>query len=199
MTSVEAGAPGPGQPVEVQLSPETIAQVVEAIAALQATGSQALDEAFKLATDDLTEALSHLVTAEISRTLADAGYDVAVIEVPEPMDAAETDEDELPEALPETESATESVRSAPEPATMPAIVAPLTASSEGRSNVAYDSIREASGEHDSSIDADKSSADKSDDEADQTVPDGPPLTQEELDDPFLDALIRKAPLTTRSP
>ena len=82
MASVESGTPD--QPVEVQLSPESIAQIAEALAALQAAGSQALDDAFKSASDDLTEALSKLVTAEISRTLADAGYDVVVTEAVEP-------------------------------------------------------------------------------------------------------------------
>ena len=196
VTSVETGAPGPGQPVEVQLSPETVAQIVEAIAALQAAGSQALDEAFKLATDDLTEALSQLVTAEISRTLADAGYDVAVTEAPEPLDAEETVDEEVPETLPEALPVAASVRSAPEPASMPTIVAPMTASSGSRVDAAYDSIRGASPEYDSSIGHGSNvETDEFADDADQIVPDGPPLTLEDLDDPFLDALIRKEPLT----
>lgn len=186
MTSVEAGAAGSGQPVEVQLSTETVAQIVDAISMLQAAGSQALDEAFKLATDDLTDALSQLVTAEISRTLADAGYDVAVAEAPERVEAAETDDG----ALAEAEPVAASVRSIPEPAAMPAIVAPLTASSGDRVDAAYDAIREPSADDAISIDADDA-----DDAAVEISSEGPPLALEDLDDPFLDALIRKEPLS----
>ena len=198
MTSVESGSPS--RPVEVQLSPETVAQVAEALAALQAAGSQALDDVFKSATDDLTEALSGLVRAEISRSLSDAGYSVDVIEAAEP-DAAtvlvEADEDDPSEEdlaghdLPEVEPLAASVRSAPEPTAMPSIVAPLAASSTGvagRTEAAYESIREAS----SGFDDD----DVDDDDEDLVVDaDRPPLSLAELDDPFLDALIRREPLS----
>ena len=184
MSSVESG--GPSQPVEVRLSPETVAQIAEALAALQAAGSQALDDAFKSATDDLIESLSKLVTSEISRTLTDAGYDVAVNEASEPLADAETVDD----VLPDTEPAAAPVRSAPESAAMPAIVAPLTSGAAERVDSAYDAIRQAGAEDDSDLDADES-----EDAAAEISSDAPPLTLEELDDPFLDALIRKEPLS----
>ena len=184
MSSVESGSPD--QPVEVQLSPDTIAQIAEALAALQAAGSQALDDAFKSATDDLIESLSKLVTSEISRTLTDAGYDVAVNEASEPLADAETVDD----VLPDTEPAAAPVRSAPESAAMPAIVAPLTSGAAERVDSAYDAIRQAGAEDDSDLDADES-----EDAAAEISSDAPPLTLEELDDPFLDALIRKEPLS----
>ena len=193
MTSVESGSPS--RSLEVQLTPQTVAQIAEALTALQAAGTQALDDVFKSATDDLTEALSGLVRAEISRSLSDAGYSVDVIEAAEP-DAAtvvvEADEDDQAEEdLPEVEPMAASVRSGPEPATMPSIVAPLAAGSTGvagRTEAAYESIREASsGFGDDDVD---------DDDEDLVVDaDRPPLSLAELDDPFLDALIRKEPLS----
>lgn len=186
MASVESGAPD--QPVEVQLSAETVAQIAEALAALQAAGSQALDEAFKSATDDLTEALSHLVTAEISRTLADAGYDVAVTEAPEPVVADETVDDELPE----TEPVASSVRSAAESAAEPSLVTPLSGAAADRVEAAYDSIRDSGGGFADVADEDTEIADE---EGASISGDQPPLGLEELDDLFLDALIRKEPLS----
>ena len=183
MTSVESG--NPDQPVEVQLSPETVAQIAEALAALQAAGSQALDDAFKSATDDLTDALSKLVTAEISRSLADAGYDVAVTEAPEPTVVAEADDESV-----ETEPVASTVRAAAESPSGPGIVAPLATGSAERVDDAYESIRDTRGGHDSGADADEA-----DDAATETYTGGPPLGLSELDDPFLDALIRKEPLS----
>lgn len=159
MASVESGSPS--QPLEVQLSPETVAQIADALAALQAAGSQALDEAFKTASDDLTEALSGLVRAEISRTLSDAGYTVEVSEAVEPAPI-----DELLEH--DADSGSDAVA-------MPAIVAPLASSSAGPAEPESDSEAESEGD---TIDADR-----------------PPLGLDELDDPFLDALIRKEPLS----
>lgn len=167
MASVESGSPS--QPVEVQLSPETVAQIADALAALQAAGSQALDEAFKTASDDLTEALSGLVRAEISRTLSDAGYTVEVNEAAEPAVAdepVERDTDELTEHDADAGS---------DAAAMPAIVAPLASSSTD------------------SVEAEDDAEDESEDDA--VDADGPPLRLDELDDPFLDALIRKEPLS----
>ncbi len=184
MSSVESG--NPDQPVEVQLSPDTIAQIAEALAALQAAGSQALDEAFKSATDDLIESLSKLVTSEISRTLTDAGYEVAVNEASAPLADAATVDD----VLPDTEPAAASLRSAQESAAMPAIVAPLTSGSAERVDAAYDAIRDAGTGEESDL-----AADEPEDTAAEISSDGPPLTLEELDDPFLDALIRKEPLS----
>ena len=184
MSSVESGKPD--QPVEVQLSPDTIAQIAEALAALQAAGSQALDDAFKLATDDLVESLSKLVTSEISRTLTDAGYDVAVSEASEQSAEAEAVDD----VFPDTEPIAAPVRSAPESAVMPAIVAPLTSGSAERVDAAYDAIGESGAEGDSDLDADEP-----EDAAAEIAADAPPLTLDELDDPFLDALIRKEPLS----
>lgn len=184
MSSVEAGSPD--QPVEVRLSPETVAEIAEALAALQAAGSQALDEAFKSATDDLIESLSKLVTSEISRTLTDAGYDVEVNEAAEHVADAEAIDD----VLPDTEPAAGPVHSAPESAAMPAIVAPLTSGSAERVDAAYDAIGDTGAQDDSELDADES-----EDEAAEISSHAPPLTLEELDDPFLDALIRKEPLS----
>ena len=163
MASVETGSPS--QTLEVQLSPETVVQIADALAALQAAGSQALDEAFKTASDDLTEALSGLVRAEISKTLTDAGYTVEVSEGAEPAasDAAELAITDEPPEL-DTDSG-------PDAAAMPSIVAPLAPSSAGPAE------QEAE-EHGDAIDADR-----------------PPLRLDELDDPFLDALIRKEPLS----
>ncbi len=184
MSSVESG--NPDQPVEVQLSPDTIARIAEALAALQAAGSQALDDAFKSATDDLVESLSKLVTSEISRTLTDAGYDVAVNEASEQPAEAEVVEDVLPDAEPIAAP----VRSALESAAMPAIVAPLTSGAAERVEPTYDSIGESEAEGDSGLDADEF-----EDAAAEIAADGSPLTLEEMDDPFLDALIRKEPLS----
>ena len=164
MASVESGSPS--QPVEVQLSPETVAQIADALAALQAAGSQALDEAFKTASDDLTEALSGLVRTEISKTLTEAGYTV-----------------EVSEAAP----------------AMPAIVAPLVTSPADAAEqpdaapevIDAGPIREVGNEAEDDLDAD--------DAADPADPDlssdRPPLALSELDDPFLDALVRKEPLS----
>ena len=184
MSSVESG--NSDQPVEVQLSPDTVAQIAEALAALQAAGSQALDDAFKSATDDLIESLSKLVTSEISRTLTDAGYDVAVNEAAAPL----ADADVVDDVLPDTEPAASPVRSAPESAAMPSFVAPLTSGSAERVDAAYDAIRDTGTGEDSDLDADES-----EDAAAEIAADAPPLTLEELDDPFLDALIRKEPLS----
>ena len=193
MSSVESGAPS--QPVEVRLSPETVAQIADALAALQAAGSQALDEAFKTASDDLTEALSGLVRSEISRTLTDAGYTVEVTEV------AESDiDDELFEdgtgsdaaaehgldELTEPEPIAASVRSAPDAGAMPSIVAPLAAAD--RVGAAYESIG-------SGLQGDTGDDDTDEADGDLIDADRAPLALDELDDPFLDALIRKEPLS----
>ena len=173
MASVESGSPS--QPLEVQLSPETVAQIADALAALQAAGSQALDEAFKTASDDLTEALSGLVRAEISRTLSDAGYTVEVNEAAEPAvseaaepavadELVEHDADELVEHDADAGS---------DAAAMPAIVAPLASSSTGPAELEPEA----------------------EDAGDTVDTDRPPLRLDELDDPFLDALIRKEPLS----
>lgn len=173
MTSVESGTPS--QPVEVSLSPETVAQIADALAALQAAGSQALDDAFKSASDDLTEALSGLVQAEVSRTLADAGYTVEVIEAAEPDVEVAPDEAAAPvaevpieEFLP-AEPALDDP--APASAAIPPIAAPLAVS------LAAPEAEE--------VDEDGAASDA----------DRPPLSLDELDDPFLDALIRKEPLS----
>ncbi len=193
MSSVESG--GPAQPVEVRLSPETVAQIADALAALQAAGSQALDEAFKTASDDLTEALSGLVRSEISRTLADAGYTVEVTEVAEPDIDDEPFEDGTGsdagaasdvDVLHEPEPSADSVRSGPDTAAMPSIVAPLAAAE--RVDSAYESI--GSGSQDDADDDDTDEAD-----GDLIDADRAPLQLDELDDPFLDALIRKEPLS----
>ena len=163
MSSVESGAPS--QPVEVRLSPETVAQIADALAALQAAGSQALDEAFKTASDDLTEALSGLVRSEISRTLTDAGYTVDVTEADEPaIDDGPFEDD-----------------TGSDGAAMPSIVAPLAAAER------IDAADESTG----------SGSESNTDDADGDVidTDRVPLRLEELDDPFLDALIRKEPLS----
>ncbi|WP_419931944.1 hypothetical protein [Candidatus Poriferisodalis sp.] len=167
MASVESGSPS--QPLEVQLSPETVAQIADALAALQAAGSQALDEAFKTASDDLTEALSGLVRAEISRTLSDAGYTVEVSEAAEPA-LGEAVEPSAADELLEHDA-----DSGSDALAMPTIVAPLASSSVGPAESESDSEVESEGD---AVDADR-----------------PPLGLDELDDPFLDALIRKEPLS----
>ncbi len=180
MASVESGSPS--QPVEVQLSPQTVAQIADALAALQAAGSQALDEAFKTASDDLTEALSGLVRTEISKTLTEAGYTVEVSEAsgapdaPEVTDIGEVaDFDELDEAalaLPVAVAplATSLADAAEQPETVPEVIdaAPI--------REAVDDVED-------------------DAEGPEASSDGPPLALEELDDPFLDALVRKEPLS----
>lgn len=193
MSSVESGAPA--QPVEVRLSPETVAQIADALAALQAAGSQALDEAFKTASDDLTEALSGLVRSEISRTLTDAGYTVEVTEVAEPDIDDEPSEDGAGSdaaaandvgVLPEPEPIAAFARSGPDAAAMPSIVAPLAAAE--RIDAAYESIGSGSEGGTGNDDIDEADRDLIDS-------DRPPLRLDELDDPFLDALIRKEPLS----
>ncbi len=180
MASVESGSPS--QPVEVQLSPQTVAQIADALAALQAAGSQALDEAFKTASDDLTEALSGLVRTEISKTLTEAGYTVEVSEASGAPDAPEVTDigevagfDELDEAalaLPVAVAplATSPADAAEQPETVPEVIdaAPI--------REAVDDVED-------------------DAEGPEASSDGPPLALEELDDPFLDALIRKEPLS----
>lgn len=168
MSSVESGTPS--QPVEVRLSPETVAQIADALAALQAAGSQALDEAFKTASDDLTDALSGLVRSEISRTLTDAGYTVEVTEADEPAVGDEPLEDDT----------------GSDAAAMPSIVAPLAAAE--RADAAYESISSPS-ESNTGVD------DTDDVDGDVIHTDRAPLRLDELDDPFLDALIRKEPLS----
>ncbi len=180
MASVESGSPS--QPVEVQLSPQTVAQIADALAALQAAGSQALDEAFKTASDDLTEALSGLVRTEISKTLTEAGYTVEVSEVsgapdaPEVTDIGEVaDFDELDEAalaLPVAVAplATSPADAAEQPETVPEVI------DAGPIREAVDDVDE-------------------DTEGPEASSDGPPLALSELDDPFLDALVRKEPLS----
>ncbi len=169
MTSVESGSPS--QPVEVQLSPETVAQIADALAELQAAGSQALDEAFKTASDDLTEALSGLVRTEISRTLTEAGYTVEVSEAseaPEVGDIGEvTDFDELDE--PTVDDAA---------LAMPVAVAPVVTSPADTAEQP-ETVPDV----------------EDDNEGAEASSDGPPLALSELDDPFLDALIRKEPLS----
>ena len=186
MTSVESGSPS--QPVEVRLSPETVAQIAGALAELQAAGSQALDEAFKTASDDLTEALSGLLRTEISRTLTEAGYTVEVTEVTEAAEVTEVEEVTGVDGV--TESAVDEAAAA-----MPAIVAPLATNSADaaeRHEAAQDlidaaSIRDAGGETEDDL---------GDDDADLDVSaDRSSLALSELDDPFLDALIRKEPLS----
>ena len=188
MTSVESGSPS--QPVEVKLSPETVAQIADALAALQAAGSQALDDAFKSASDDLTDALSGLVQAEVSRTLADAGYTVEVTEAAEPDVDVEPDEAAAPlvdsplvdspvaEAQIEEFLPTEPAADDPETASaaIPPIAAPLAVSPVAPEAAEIDEDGVDDGEAES--DADR-----------------PPLSLDELDDPFLDALIRKEPLS----
>ncbi len=182
MASVESGSPS--QPVEVQLSPETVAQIADALAALQAAGSQALNEAFKTASDDLTEALSGLVRTEISKTLTEAGYTVEVSEAseaPEVSDIGEVaDFDELDEpAVDEAALA------------MPVAVAPL-ATSPADTAEQPETVPDV-------IDAApiREAVDDVEDDAEgpEASSDGPPLALSELDDPFLDALIRKEPLS----
>lgn len=150
----------PGRPVQVELSSETVSQIAEALASLQAAGSQALDDAFKEATDDLIESLSGLVQAQISQTLEEAGYDVIVSAAPE----SDVSDIEL------TSSAS-------------TIVAPLAsqpAEATQRAEAGHESLGEAA----SDVDDDG-----------EVETDRPPLTLDELDDPFLDALIRKEPLS----
>ena len=187
MTSVESGSSSP--PVEVQLSPETVAQIAGALAELQAAGSQALDEAFKTASDDLTEALSGLVRTEISRTLTEAGYTVEVTEVAQVTEVAD-----VTGVAEVAESAVDEAAAA-----MPAIVAPLATSLADAAEqpdattdvIDAGLIREAGDEAEDDLDADDA-ADPADPEFSS---DRPPLALSELDDPFLDALIRKEPLS----
>ncbi|MCY4515630.1 MAG: hypothetical protein OXB99_00150 [Acidimicrobiaceae bacterium] len=182
MASVESGSPS--QPVEVQLSPETVAQIADALAELQAAGSQALDEAFKTASDDLTEALSGLVRTEISRTLTDAGYTVEVSdasEAPEVSDIGEVaDFDELDE--PAVDDAA---------LAMPVAVAPLATSPAATAEQpeTVPDVIDAVPIRDAVDDL------EDDEEGLEASSDGPPLALSELDDPFLDALIRKEPLS----
>ncbi len=145
-----AASASPSRPVQVQLSPETVAQIADALAGLQAASSQAVDEAFKTASDDLTEALSDLVRAEISRTLRDAGYTVEVSQ------AAEARAAEISEVVEH-----------PEPADDGAVIASASTADLGGDAAGIDGT-----------DADRA-----------------PLSLSDLDDPFLDALVRKAPLT----
>ena len=95
----------------------------------------------------------------------------------QPLLVAESDEADLPGPGLTTSAA------------MPAIVAPLTASSANLADVS-DAARDVSAPDDSSIDADEP-----DDTAVEVASDGPPLALEDLDDPFLDALIRKEQLS----
>ena len=213
MTSVESGAPP--QPVEVQLSPETVAQIADALAGLQAAGSQALDDAFKSASDDLTEALSGLVQAEVSRTLADAGYTVEVIEAaepdvevapyepaaqdvhPDPYESAALPSADAPVVAAPVEAAVpvegllpaEPVADGPETAS--AAIPPLAVSvAEPVGEAAFEPEPAAA----PAIQDAGEEADDEDSGADGDV-ERLPLSLEELDDPFLDALIRKEPLS----
>lgn len=182
MASVESGSPS--QPVEVQLSPQTVAQIADALAALQAAGSQALDEAFKTASDDLTEALSGLVRTEISKTLAEAGYTVEVSEAseaPEVSDIGEvTDFVELDE--PTVDEAA---------LAMPVAVAPVVTSPADTAEQpeTVPDVIDAAPNREAVDDG------EDDNEGPEISSDGPPLALCELDDPFLDALVRKEPLS----
>ncbi len=154
----------PSRPVEVQLSAETVGQIADALAALQAAGTQALSEAFKAGSDDLTEALSALVQAEVARSLSDAGYVVEVIDKSEAATGDEQDErDEL-----EAAAATRRPVSLVDPV-----------SGDRTDNETDEVANEANEETD--LDFERA-----------------PLGLDELDDPFIDALVSKTPLTAET-
>ena len=200
VSSVESGLPAQVAPLHVQLAPEAIEQIAAAVAGLSAAGVEALGEALAAGGDDLAASIATLVQGEIERTLAEAGLDVVVTsEIPEGLGESPVAEDqdvdtavaEAPVAnapvveVPVVETA-EPVPEAPaSPATAAAPVVSLADS------VALNHAEPTSaGQRDGFGIVDEDDPDAFSDDADR-----PTLALSELDDPFLDALIRREPLS----
>ncbi len=214
VSSVESGIPTQLAPLHVQLAPEAIEQIAAAVAGLSASGVEALGEALAAGGDDLAASIATLVKGEIERTLAEAGLDVAVTaESPqapdetadaqdpdvdiavadETADAQDPDVDIAVADTPVAEAPVVEIADVGEP--VPEAPAPRAAVGTPIVSLA-DSVTLNDEEPLPAGQRDGFGIDDEDDPAafsDDT--DRPPLALAELDDPFLDALIRREPLS----
>lgn len=200
MSGIEAGTPLQAAPVHIQLAPESVDQIAAALAGLSAAGAQALDDALAAARDDLAGVLTDLVQDEIQRTLDDAGIDVVVTsEAAVTTDRASVDEDaatdDAPDDAPDDAIATPSATALTVPtAELVAAPAHLVPANEAPANEASPVADIAAPE---AAVTESRGSDSQDDDFDspKDTSDSPPLRLAELDDPFLDALIRREPLS----
>ncbi len=205
VSSVESGVPAQVAPLHVQLAPEAIEQIVAAVAGLSAAGVEALGEALAAGGDDLAVSIATLVQGEIERTLAEAGLDVAVTsEVSEGLgESPVTGNQDVDPAVAEAPVVEAPVVEAPvveapvvetaepvpeAPASPAAVAAPVVSLAD---SVALNHAEPTSaGQRGGFGIVDEDDPDAFSDDADR-----PTIALSELDDPFLDALIRREPLS----
>ena len=200
VSSVESGVPAQVAPLHVQLAPEAIEQIAAAVAGLSAAGVEALGEALAAGGDDLAVSIATLVQGEIERTLAEAGLDVVVAsEVPEGLgESPVTENQDVDPAVAEAPVAEAPVVEAPvvetaepvpeAPASPAAVAAPVVSLAD---SVALNHAEPTSaGQRGGFGIVDEDDPDAFSDDADR-----PTIALSELDDPFLDALIRREPLS----
>ncbi len=215
VSSVESGVPAQVAPLHVQLAPEAIEQIAAAVAGLSAAGVEALGEALAAGGDDLAVSIATLVQGEIERTLAEAGLDVVVTsEAPEglgespvtgnqdvdpavanapvaeaPVAEAPVAEAPVVEAPVAEAPVVETAEPVPEaPASPAAVAAPVVSLAD---SVALNHAEPTSaGQRGGFGIVEEDDPDAFSDDADR-----PTIALSELDDPFLDALIRREPLS----
>ena len=208
VSSVESGTPAQIAPLHVQLAPEAIEQIAAAVAALSTAGVEALNEALAAGGHDLATSITTLVHGEIERTLAEAGLDVAVTaESPQAPDENLAAQDlDIDVVVAETAVVEAPVVEAPvvedSLVEIPDTAEPLLEAPALRSVAATPVVSLADSvalNDEEPLPAGQRGGFGIDDEdeldtfSDHT--DGPPLALSELDDPFLDALIRREPLS----
>ena len=208
VSSVESGTPAQIAPLHVQLAPEAIEQIAAAVAALSTAGVEALNEALAAGGHDLATSITTLVHGEIERTLAEAGLDVAVTaESPQAPDENLAAQDlDIDVVVAETAVVEAPVVEAPvvedSLVEIPDTAEPLLEAPALRSVAATPVVSLADSvalNDEEPLPAGQRGGFGIDDEDDLDTfsdhTDGPPLALSELDDPFLDALIRREPLS----
>ena len=208
VSSVESGTPAQIAPLHVQLAPEAIEQIAAAVAALSTAGVEALNEALAAGGHDLATSITTLVHGEIERTLAEAGLDVAVTaESPQAPDENLAAQDlDIDVVVAETAVVEAPVVEAPvvedSLVEIPDTAEPLLEAPALRSVAATPVVSLADTvalNDEEPLPAGQRGGFGIDDEDDLDTfsdhTDGPPLALSELDDPFLDALIRREPLS----
>ena len=213
VSSVESGTPAQIAPLHVQLAPEAIEQIAAAVAALSTAGVEALSEALAAGGHDLATSIATLVHGEIERTLAEAGLDVAVTaESPQAPDENLAAQDlDIDVVVAETSVVEAPVVEAPvveapvvedSLVEIPDTAEPLLEAPALRSVAATPVVSLADSvalDDEEPLPAGQQGGFGIDDEDDLETfsdrTDGPPLALSELDDPFLDALIRREPLS----
>ena len=208
VSSVESGTPAQIAPLHVQLAPEAIEQIAAAGAALSTAGVEALNEALAAGGHDLATSITTLVHGEIERTLAEAGLDVAVTaESPQAPDENLAAQDlDIDVVVAETAVVEAPVVEAPvvedSLVEIPDTAEPLLEAPALRSVAATPVVSLADSvalNDEEPLPAGQRGGFGIDDEDDLDTfsdhTDGPPLALSELDDPFLDALIRREPLS----